>query len=219
MHRYLQLPELDVKDYEEKYQLIRQCGIKYFDADKKLGMYEFHVDTCEIVMEKMNNESKYGGNLSVLFRKIKVSKDDCKVLREDGVLPIDAGIEVGDYIYYDGNLCNDAIKQHYGIMGNGGKIWEQKALTLLGHYECIFKQYLFAVKAWKDIQGKITIIPKDEGAGQMVSAFQSRKLGFSHTKLSGEERKKINDFRRGKKFLDLESARIVLGLEYKKDLL
>ena len=92
MHRYLQLPELDVKEYEEKYKLIRKCGMKYFDTNKKLAMYEFHVDTCEIFMEKMNNESKSGGNPSVLIRKIKVSKDHWKVLQEKGLLPIHAGI-------------------------------------------------------------------------------------------------------------------------------
>ena len=45
----------------------------------------------------MNKESKYGGYLSVLFREIKVSKEDCKILREVGVLPVDAGIEVQDW--------------------------------------------------------------------------------------------------------------------------
>ena len=96
IHRYLQLPESDVMEYKGKYKLIHKCGMKYYDTNKKQVLYEFHVDTCDIFMEKMNKESKYGGYLSVLFRKIKVSKEDCKILQEAEVLPVDAGIEVGD---------------------------------------------------------------------------------------------------------------------------
>jgi hypothetical protein len=39
--------------------------------------------------------------------------------------------------------------------------------------ECIFKQCMFASKAWTAPDGKKPIIPKDAGLGVMLSAFVS----------------------------------------------
>jgi hypothetical protein len=55
---------------------------------------------------------------------------------------------------------------------------EVKALICFGPNECIFKQFVLTSNAWKSPNGEIAPVPKDDGAGTMISAFQSRELGF-----------------------------------------
>ena len=54
-------------EYEKNQKLIRKCGMKYYDANKKHVFYEFHVDNGDVFMGKVKKERKYGGYLSVLF--------------------------------------------------------------------------------------------------------------------------------------------------------
>jgi hypothetical protein len=51
--------------------------------------------------------------------------------------------------------------------------------------------------AWVAPDGTVTIIPKDDGQGLMISAFQSREFGFGMN-ITDEELQKINETRRGK---------------------
>ena len=53
-----------------------------------------------------------------------------------------------------------------------------KALIGFGQDESILKQYAFTTKAWTAPDGTRGLIPKDEGAGVMISAFVSREYGF-----------------------------------------
>jgi len=65
---------------------------------------------------------------------------------------------------------------------------------------------------------QIVLVPKDEGQGVMVSAFQSREFGFGFV-MSPEQLQQVNNARRGKKYKDEEAAISRLGTAYKKDLL
>ena len=67
----------------------------------------------------------------------------------------------------------------------------EKAIIMLGHDECIFKQYHFTNKSWVGDDKSRPLIPKDEGQGIMISAFQSREFGFGHF-LTADQLKKIN---------------------------
>jgi len=49
----------------------------------------------------------------------------------------------------------------------------QKMLVIFGHNECIFKQYTVTGKQWYGPNGEAYVVPKDDGAGIMISAFQS----------------------------------------------
>lgn len=67
----------------------------------------------------------------------------------------------------------------------GGKLsvrmqLNEKPLMIIGHDESIFKQYLISKKAWSLPTGETQLVPKDDGAGVMISAFQSRDFGFGH---------------------------------------
>jgi hypothetical protein len=48
-------------------------------------------------------------------------------------------------------------------------------LIIFGHDESIFKQYH---TAWVAPDGTTVLVPKDDGQGLMISAFQSREFGF-----------------------------------------
>jgi hypothetical protein len=49
---------------------------------------------------------------------------------------------------------------------------------MFGHGEYIFKQYLLTQKAWMLPMGETQLVPKEEGQGVMISAFQSIEFGF-----------------------------------------
>ena len=59
---------------------------------------------------------------------------------------------------------------------------DKKTIVLLGHDECIFKQFQFTNKGWVSDKGVREILPKDEGLGVMISAFQCREFGFVNRK-------------------------------------
>jgi hypothetical protein len=95
-------------------------------------MVEYHVNSCTEFQERMNNETKFGGNLSVRMNK------------------------------------------------------EEKPLIMFGHNEAIFKQYLLTKISWYGPDGISILVPKDDGQGVMISAFQSIELGFG-VKVSQEK--------------------------------
>jgi len=92
-----------------------------------------------------------------------------------------------------------------------------RPLIIVGHDECIFKQYLITTKAWTLPTGQSQLVPKDEGSGVMISAFQSREFGFGHP-LNQQQLQAINELRRGKTYVDKEAAERLKGNIRKTDL-
>ena len=93
----------------------------------------------------------------------------------------------------------------------------EKPLMIIGHDESIFKQYLITKKAWTLPTGETQLVPKDEGAGVMISAFQSRDFGFGHP-LTNEQLEGINQTRRGRSYFDIEAAKRQRGKAEKEPL-
>ena len=60
-----------------------------------------------------------------------------------------------------------------------------------GHDESIFKQFTFSLKSWIGLNGESVIMPKDDGMGIMISAFQSQEFGFGLKNLSEEQLKTV----------------------------
>jgi hypothetical protein len=87
---------------------------------------------------------------------------------------------------------------------------EEKPLIMFGHNEAIFKQYLLTKKSWYGPDGISVLVPKGDGQGVMISAFQCRELGFG-VKLNQEQLDEINFIRRGKKYVDEEAAKKYKG--------
>jgi hypothetical protein len=92
-----------------------------------------------------------------------------------------------------------------------------KMLIILGHDEAIMKQYLLTNKHWTGPNGEKAISPKDEGLGIMISAFQSREFGFG-MKITEEDLARINRYREGKEYIDVDSAKTKCGTTTKAPL-
>jgi hypothetical protein len=110
-------------------------------------MVEYHVDCCHLFQDRMNQETKFGGELSV---------------------------------------CKDP---------------QEKALI----DECIFKQYTMSTKSWVGPNGDTVPVPKDDGQGIMISAFQSREFGFG-LDLTPDLLQEVNVTRQGKSYEDSKAA-------------
>lgn len=72
--------------------------------------------------------------------------------------------------------------------------------------------------AWKGSNGEIGLVPKDDGAGVMVSAFNSRETGFGLMQRWPELKDKVNERRHKTKYIDTEAALEVHSTEWKRDL-
>jgi len=78
-------------------------------------------------------------------------------------------------------------------------------LEIVGQDECVFMQYLLGGRNWVGSNGERPLLPKSEGDGKMVSAFQSRMLGFGRPMTPGEL-DAVNLSRYGKEYWDTEAA-------------
>ena len=220
MHRFIQLTEEEVGEYVEKENLLLRSGRKYFDRRSKKHMYEFHVDVCESFLEKCEKETEFSGYLSKFFGCIKLEIGLAKRLADSNQVPHDAGILVEEngleFVYVPAKLCSIFVNQQHGKLKDGRMISSLKPIVILGHDECIFKQYQFTKRTWVSDKGTSGLLPKDDGIGIMVSAFQSPEVGFAHRDFTVDELRKINDHRRGKQYLDREAAKKVYkSLTYK----
>ena len=79
-----------------------------------------------------------------------------------------------------------------------------------------FKRYQHTNKVCVSDKWTTRIVSKDDGIGIMISAFQSRELGFSHRDFIEEELRKINEHRRSTGYLDQDSVRKVHGSNIRK---
>jgi len=66
-HRWIQISLHDTQQLEEQCILAKNSGYRYTD-DEGNEMVEFHIDTCHVFEEKANNETEFGGWLSVRRR-------------------------------------------------------------------------------------------------------------------------------------------------------
>ena len=55
---------------------------------------------------------------------------------------------------------------------------DARTVISVGQDEAIFKQFTFLTKMWVGPHGERPLLPKDEGAGTMISAFICRKYGL-----------------------------------------
>ena len=70
-------------------------------------------------------------------------------------------------------------------------------LIIFGQDESVFSQFSFKGMQWVGPSGERSILPKNEGIGVMVSAFQSREFGWE-VGITEEQMVRINKMRTGK---------------------
>ena len=93
-----------------------------------------------------------------------------------------------------------------------------KPIIVLGQDEAVFNENSTSSKQWVGPTGERPILPKNNGLGRMVSAFQSRDLGWGMA-LPKESIQQIKDKRRGEAYFDREAAKAVSGCELKTNLI
>ena len=82
MHHWIQVPLEEAKRMKDEKKVANNSGYEYTDRLTNKKMVEFHVDTCRTFMQKMNNETRFGGNLSVRMLPcqrpvIVMGQDEC----------------------------------------------------------------------------------------------------------------------------------------------
>ena len=90
-------------------------------------------------------------------------------------------------------------------------------IKFIGQDKCVFFQYLVSNRNWVGSKGERALLPKSDGDGKMVSAFQSRLTGFGR-QMSEEELKQVNDQHTNTTYWDEEAAFEVLKTTAKPSL-
>jgi hypothetical protein len=85
-----------------------------------------------------------------------------------------------------------------------------KPMMIWGQDECAFQQHRYSPKQWVGPDGTRAILPKSDGYLMMISAFQSREMGFAW-KLTHEELERVNNKRQNEEYVDQEAAIDVTG--------
>ncbi len=87
---------------------------------------------------------------------------------------------------------------------------EGRMLIIWGHDEAIVKQFTLTSKSWVGTNGETAIVPKDDGCGIMISAFQSREFGFG-LEISKIDMARVNTFRKDQVYKDETAAKAKCG--------
>ena len=85
-----------------------------------------------------------------------------------------------------------------------------KPVIIFGQDEAIFNAFLSRTYQWVDPNGRRSIMPKTAGAGIMISAFQSRELGWG-IPITEAQLQQINTARRNQEYFDTAAAIAVNG--------
>ena len=150
------------------------------------------------------------------FRWIQLSEEEVKILEDkDGQFSRKMGYEynndngqpffefhVDDHDSFQ-QRCN--IETVFGRHLSIRKPQHLKPIIKIGQDESVFKQYLQTLNQWYLPDGTTVINPKTDGDGIMYSAFVSREFGFGHP-LTAQELDRINQYREGQQYLDVEAA-------------
>ena len=169
---------------------------------------------------------KYLDNEIRAHRWIQMTLEESKELESIGHVPINCG-----YNYVDNGTRNmveyhiDTTHTFEDRLSNlrfGGNLSvrkpiDSKTVIYVGQDEAIFKQFLFLSKMWVGPSGQRPLLPKEEGAGTMVSAFVSREYGIIR-EISDMILDEVNEQGHGKKYADEEAAIEILGSPDKKPL-
>eukprot|EP00956_Cyclotella_meneghiniana_P017698 scaffold29054_cov36-Cyclotella_meneghiniana.AAC.1 len=92
-----------------------------------------------------------------------------------------------------------------------------KPIIMFGQDEAIYNQNLVNSVQWVSPDGERPILPKNNGMGKMVSAFQSRETGWG-SGITADQLKEVNRRREGQHYFDKDAAIAVNGTSKKPPL-
>ncbi len=67
MFHWIQVTQEEAQELEEKGIIQTGVGYRYNQPEMGHGMVEYHVDTCDLFQQRMNEETIFGGKRSVRY--------------------------------------------------------------------------------------------------------------------------------------------------------
>ena len=168
------------------YRYMERLDFKY-EPRKKCYYVDGH-EKPETIAYREKYVKRYLKTEFRMYRWIQLPKNEVEEMKENGEMTDDMR-----FSYHDDLTNMDMVEFHvdnhpifldrvssieFGGHLSVRKPADQKPLLTFGQDECIFKQFSFTPKAWTLPNGQKAVIPKDEGAGIMISGFVSREFGF-----------------------------------------
>ncbi|KAL7532560.1 hypothetical protein ACHAWF_008635 [Thalassiosira exigua] len=200
------------------YKWMEALGFKY-EARRKHFYVDGH-EKPEVKKYRKGFVKRYLEREVRMHRWLSLPAYEVRQMIADGELEENQG-----YQYTDSNgeqLIEFHVDDHETFIERGAQLHPfggnlsvrkpagRKPLIVVGQDEAIFKQFLNMWKAWKLPDGTMAIMPKDDGNGVMISAWVSRELGFG-VDWTSDLMERVNRSRAGKKYIDEEAARRVIG--------
>ncbi len=93
----------------------------------------------------------------------------------------------------------------------------EKPIIVFGQDEAIYNQNASNTSHWVGPNGERPLLPKNNGIGKMISAFQCRETGWG-IYLSSEQLLRVNDRHRGTQYFDTKAAADDVGSSNKSPL-
>jgi hypothetical protein len=168
--------------------------------------------------ETVNYRNKYMQHYLMceryMYRWIQIPEEESNALEKQGAVASNSAYR---YKNFEGqNTVEYHVDSSSIFQGKADKetrfsgflsVWieNDKPLIIFGHDKCIFKQYHMTKSAWVAPDGTMALVPRDDGEGVMISAFQSREFGFE-MQICKKELKKINEKRKREKYVDESAA-------------
>jgi hypothetical protein len=123
----------------------------------------------------------------------------------------ETGEKMREYLVDTCNLFQERMNAQTPFGGNRSVRYpEGRMLMIWGHNEAIVKQFTLTSKSWVGTNGETAIVPKDDGCGIMITAFQSREFGFG-LEISKEDMARVNTFRKDQVYKDEAAAKAKHG--------
>ncbi|KAG7350939.1 hypothetical protein IV203_029977 [Nitzschia inconspicua] len=211
LQSFLKLFRISVFSPQTTLSWMKQLGMKY--ANHKKSYYVDGHEREDVVTSRKLFCKRYLVDLEPrCIRWIQITKEKVSELPS---LSMDFGHE-----YMEGDI--KMVEFHEDYIDKAGMDltqFEKKQsvrappnsppLEFIGQDECVFFQNLVCSKNWVGSNGERPLLPKSEGDGVMLSAFQSRLTGFGR-EMSTDELQKVNEERLNKTYWDGEAALEVL---------
>ncbi|KAI2513790.1 hypothetical protein MHU86_573 [Fragilaria crotonensis] len=156
--------------------------------------------------------------LSLLAAKILEAQD--LIAKNCGYRYVDPITDVDMVEYHIDSIPSDKIGNLAGPFGGQLSVrrdMNKPIVMFIGQDEAIFKQFSFVSKMWTGPKGERPLLPKDEGAGVMISSFIGREYGLIQ-ELDLDTLNSVNEIRRGARYADEEAAMDVYGSSLKPQL-
>jgi hypothetical protein len=207
------------------YRWLIKLGFGY--ETRRKGYYVDGHEKPDTIQYRKQFVTRYLQYEHCAHRWVQITNQEAVELEQKGYIKQNSG-----YWYFDSNgnamvefhvdtchIFEERAKDGTKFGGNSSvrKKQEEKPLIMFGHDVCILKQYTLTKKHWKAPNGAVVLIPKDDGQGVMISAFQSREFGFGVQK-SDQELTLINNYRNGKDYCNQKAAIKLRGTSKKQAL-